>query len=382
MTVAFVTNFCPHYRVRTFEILAERLDVEFLFFSGGDEWYWPSSYGTRRGNFRHEYLPGFDVAGTRVTPRLVRRLWSRRYDVVVKCINGRFALPAAYATARLRSTPFVLWTGLWHRLETPVHRLLHPITRYVYRRSDAVAVYGEHVRQFLIEEEGVDPDRIFVAPHATESDLYRAPPSTTRLTDLRRRLEVPDETTVVLYAGRLETAKGVDLLLEAFLSLERRDVHLLFVGDGSRRKALESASQRAGCGERVRFAGSVAPEDISFYYAVADLLALPSVTTPTFKEPWGLVVNEAFQQGVPVVVSDAVGAAAGGLAEDDRTAVVVPEGDPAALARGLERLLDDPALRRRLGSEARTRIAAWSNERMVDGFLRAIDHARSRRGAS
>src|SRR5687767_4274024 len=102
MRVAFVTNFCPHYRVATFETLSKRLDVQFYFFSSGDEWYWSAKHGVKTGQFRHEYLRGFNLGPVRIVPSLIRRLWGGRHDVIVKCIQGRFALPASYVIARLR----------------------------------------------------------------------------------------------------------------------------------------------------------------------------------------------------------------------------------------------------------------------------------------
>lgn len=374
-TVAFVTNFCPHYRVRTFELLSERINVQFLFFSGGDEWYWPSRFGVRRGNFPHEYLPGVTWAGTRIVPELLRILWRRKHHVIVKCINGRFALPAAYLVARLRRRPFVLWTGVWQRIDTPAHRLLHPLTRHIYRRSDAIAVYGEHVRRFLVQEEGVKPERVFVAPHATDAEPYQVQVPEADLEHVRTALGIPPAAVVILFAGRLEAAKGVHDLFDAIIDPGMRDTFLLLVGDGAEKGALEAGVRTAGVVDRVRFVSNVSPVEMPAYYALADVLVLPSRTTATFKEPWGLVVNEAFYQSVPAVTTDAVGAAAGGLVEDEVTGLVVPERDPDALRRAIRRLADDADLRRRLGANARHRIENWTNDRMVDGFIRAIEYA-------
>lgn len=375
--VVFVTNFCPHYRVRTFEILAERLDVDFLFFSEGQEWYWPSRHGLRKGEFPHEYLPGITVARTRIVPALIQRLWTREYDVIIKCINGRFALPVAYLIARLRRRPFVLWTGVWQRLQTPAHRLLYPLTRQIYRRADAVVVYGDHVRRFLVESEGVRPERIFVAHHATDGEPYSQPLSDADRAELITRLNIPEGLPVILYAGRLEAAKGVTDLLRAFIDLGDINAVLLFVGEGSLAAELASAIAHTGVETRVRFVSGVSPESMPAYYSLADVLVLPSRTTPTTKETWGLVVNEAFYQGVPAITSDAVGAAAGGLVQHGRTGMIFPEQDTRALTHALRLLIEDEDLRRRLGAQAMHDIQTWNNERMVEGFVRAVKYVQS-----
>ncbi|MBW1929010.1 MAG: glycosyltransferase family 4 protein [Deltaproteobacteria bacterium] len=373
MKIAFVTNICAHYRVKTFETLAHYHDVYYYFFSAGDEWYWQQQHGVRAGNFRHEYLPGFRVGYTRITPTLPWKLWKGRYDVYIKCINGRFALPLTYLVARLRRKPFILWTGIWARVETPVHRLLFPFTRYIYRHADAIVVYGEHVKRYLISE-GVSPQRIFIAPHAVDNEAYSRQVSEEEKLTLRRKLNIAEGQKIVLYLGRLEEVKGLPYLLEAFASLRREDTVLVLAGTGSERPNLEQLAQQKDLGERIRLVGYVAPEETTPYYAAAHVLVLPSITTPYVKELWGLVVNEAMNQGVPVIASDVVGAAAGGLVQHGVNGFVVPERDDNALAQALERILNEPSLRSELGQNARRIIAKWDNERMVYGFRQAVDY--------
>jgi glycosyltransferase involved in cell wall biosynthesis len=94
----------------------------------------------------------------------------------------------------------------------------------------------------------------------------------------------------------------------------------------------------------------------------------------TGREPWGLVVNEAFNQGVPVVATRAVGAVMGGLVQDEVNGFVVPEKESDALAIALKRILDDPVLRDSLGENARRSVAEWDYRRNVMGYLQAINY--------
>jgi glycosyltransferase involved in cell wall biosynthesis len=111
------------------------------------------------------------------------------------------------------------------------------------------------------------------------------------------------------------------------------------------------------------------------YYALANVFVLVSRTTANGKEAWGLVINEAMNQGVPVIASDAVGAAAGGLVRDAATGLVVPADDVPALAVALGQILSDPEYARTLGEAGRNEVAKWTNERMVSGFLAAAEYA-------
>jgi glycosyltransferase involved in cell wall biosynthesis len=376
--VAFVTNLCPHYRVKTFETLARYVDTDFMFYSAGNEWYWQKAHGVQGGDFKNTYLPGFQLGHTRITPTLPWLLWKTPYDVYIKCINGRFTLPMTYLVARLRRKPIILWTGIWKRLETRIHRLIFPLTRFIYHHVDAIVVYGEHTKRYLISE-GVPAERIFVAAHAVDNALYARQVDAHELEELRQKLQIQADQKVLLYLGRLEEVKGLPYLLRAFASLERNDTVLVFAGSGSEQPSLMELAQQLGVAERVRFAGYIPASQSLPYYALAWALILNSITLPAEKELWGLVINEAFNQGTPAIASDAVGAAAGGLVRDGETGLVVPERNVPALAQAIQRMLDEPGLRERLSARAREVIATWDNEAMVMGFRQAIEYVTTKR---
>ena len=142
MKIAFVTNICAHYRIRTFEILSKKLPIEFFFFSAGKEWYWQQQHGIYSGKFNYQYLSGFSIGQTRISLGLPWKLLFNPYEVYIKCINGKFALPVTFIIARLKGKPFILWTGIWMRLQTFTHKLIFPLTKYIYQHSDAIVVYG------------------------------------------------------------------------------------------------------------------------------------------------------------------------------------------------------------------------------------------------
>lgn len=371
--VALILNFCPHYRVQTFELISRDVQADFFFYSSGQEWYWQKAHGTRQGAFRSRQLRALSLGGVQITPTLLPALLHSRYDVFLSGITGRFTLSTTYLASRISGRPFILWTGIWMRLQTRAHRLLFPAVRYIYRHADAIVVYGEHVKRYLISE-GVSAERIFVAAHAVENELYQRDVSPSEQAELRQKLTIATNDRVVLYLGRIEEVKGLGYLLEAFASAAPPDAVLILAGTGSALPGLQEYAERLGILERVRFPGYVKTDSTMAYYAIASVFVLPSITMPTGKETWGLVVNEAMNQGVPVIATDAVGAAAGGLVQDGVNGFVVPERDSAALGEALRRLIDDEDLRRRMGENARRIVAEWDNERMVQGFLQAIEY--------
>lgn len=376
--IAFVTNFAPHYRVRMLESLSALCRLRCYFHSDGGEWYWQREHGVRRGQFPCKYLRGFWLGRVRIVPGLIPALLLRRHDVIVKCVNDRFSVPVSYAAARLRRIPFVLWTGIWCRLTTPSQRMMFPLTRHLYRSADAIVAYGEHVRRYLISE-GVDASRIFLAPQAIDNALYARSVSMADQRQLSEKLAVSAGAKVLLYVGRLEAIKGLECLLDGFAASGCHGAVLVLCGTGSLRNTLRERAERLGIESKVVFAGYVPPAELIRFYSIAWAVILPSITTPGGRETWGLVANEAFNQGVPLIASEAVGAVAGQLVRHMQNALVTPEQDAGALGAAIARIVADPELRNALGARARQDIAGWTQARMAEGFLDAACYALRRR---
>jgi glycosyltransferase involved in cell wall biosynthesis len=140
------------------------------------------------------------------------------------------------------------------------------------------------------------------------------------------------------------------------------EAQLALLGDGPQRPALAAQAAGRGLAERVHFFGAVPRPDLPRYLACCDILAVPSLTTPTWKEQFGRIIVEAALCGVPVVGSDS-----GSIPElIGETGVVVPEGDVEALRAALAGLLADPDRVRSLAGAARARaLAHYTWERVA-----------------
>jgi glycosyltransferase involved in cell wall biosynthesis len=292
---------------------------------------------------------------------IYRRIASGRYRAVIGGIGGRVALPAAYAGARRARVPFVLWASLWAHPRSAAHALSYLPLRAIYRGADAVATYGPHVSRYV--ETMRSSGDVFVATQAVDQEHYGRAVGDDECAAARERLGGGD--FVLLFAGRLVREKGVDVLLEAW-----------------RRAGVDGTLAFAGSGpiEVPNGIGQVGRDDLPALYAAADALVLPSLQTATFKEPWGLVVNEAMHQGTPVITSDAVGAAAGGLVVDGRNGHIVPAGDADALATRIRALAANPRTRARLGAAARDDAAPYTFRSWQRGMSAALQAASGRRG--
>lgn len=234
-------------------------------------------------------------------------------------------------------------------------RWMRPVSRFLVRRARRIRTVSERGKRGLVTA-GVAPTAIDVIPIG--GDLPSEIPSAHAF---RGRL---------LYVGRLAPEKGVDILLNAFASV-RSPVPLTLdlVGDGPERGTLERLARDLGIADRVRFVGW--QNDVMSYYAEADIAIQPS-----WFEGWGRTLIDAAAVGLPIVTTD-VGCVGDVLRPDDDALVVRP-GDAAAMARAVERLVEDAGLRVRLGSSATMRVrdmmppAAELERRVRDALERTL----------
>jgi glycosyltransferase involved in cell wall biosynthesis len=327
VSVLFVTNHIPPDRAGAFGALHGRVPLLLALFGGRS----------------HHATAGLDDPGVphvRVGQRAVHGLAaSGRFDAVVCGTAGRVALPAAYLGARRSRTPFVLWSALWGDLDTPAHRAARPLLRHIHRHAAVVVGYGPHVTAYA---QRLGARTTAVAPQAVDNAFWSTPP------------EHPGDGRpfTALFVGRDVPEKGLATLRE-----------------GWRRAALGQA--------RLQIVSDATPHEVRNSYAHADVVVIPSIATRHFLEPWGLVANEAMNQRVPIIATDAVGAAAGGLVRDGRNGLVVPAGDADALAHALRTLHDDRELRERLGENGARDVAAYTHAAWAEAFAQALRGATS-----
>jgi glycosyltransferase involved in cell wall biosynthesis len=285
---------------------------------------------------------------------------------VIAGLGGRIALPGSYLAARARGVPFVLWATIWSHPRTVAHTLSYLPTRHLYRAADAVITYGEHVSRYVERHRG-GRDGVFVAPQAVDVTHFGAlVPDPDRIA-ARARAGADEADLLVLYVGRLEREKGIDVLVDGWrrAALGPR-ARLALAGEGPLARRVARALPDA------RLLGTVPEGELPALYGAADVLVLPSIRTATFTEPWGLVVNEAMLQRTPPIVSDAVGAAAGGLVRDGRNGLVFAAGSGAGLAARLAALASNAKLREELGARAREDAAALTPAAWAAGASAAL----------
>jgi glycosyltransferase involved in cell wall biosynthesis len=198
--------------------------------------------------------------------------------------------------------------------------------------GDAAAALARPRRPVQVVPNGADAG-VFVPRAAAEA---------------RARLGLPDDGPIVSYVGKLVPRKGVDTLVEAMGLLARRPAGaplLVVAGIGEEREPLVRRAAELGVGDRVRFVGKVAHDEVGWWMAAGDLFVLPSLS-----EGLPTVICEAMNVGRAVVATAVDGTPE--IVRDGRTGLLVPPSDPGALAGALGRVLDEPGLAARMGEEA------------------------------
>ena len=146
----------------------------------------------------------------------------------------------------------------------------------------------------------------------------------------------------VLCVGRIDPRKGVGDAITALAALPAATLDVVGRGDAEHLAELQRQAVALGVTDRVRWQGAVERSELAAVYRAADVLLFP----PTWDEPFGLVPLEAMACGTPVVATGTGGSA--DFLVDGDNCLLVPPGDPAALAAAVQRLAEDPGLRRRL----------------------------------
>ena len=247
------------------------------------------------------------------------------------------------------------------------------VERDAIRESDALIAASEIEASELMQLYGADPEKICVVPCGVDPDLFRP----MRQADARAALGRDQCERLVLFVGRIEQIKGIDVLLEALGMLFARNPDLraetclvvvggaLDPGDDApeteKLHELRRLVHEHRMEDSVDFVGSLDQTRLAQWYSAADVCAVPSLT-----ESFGLVALESMACGTPVVATRVGGLQT--VVQHGESGLLVPAGDHRALAEAIERVLTDHRLRMHLAHGARERAELFTWSRVADGI--------------
>jgi glycosyltransferase involved in cell wall biosynthesis len=363
MKIALLTEIPAPFRIPLFNALAglDGIDLHVLFLSRNDP---RRNYPVYESEFRFDWevLPGRDLsAGGRwivLNPGTRARLRRTRPDLI---IVGGWNQPAFWSALTLRR-PTIVWVESTARDERRGRGPAELAKRALVRRAAGFLVPGRAAAEY-VRSLGAPEERIAIAPNAVDTSIFRAQqgvsgsePQSPKRGDLGRdssaksdekcdesrdsgsEPQSPAKRCVFICVSRLSREKGVDLLVRA---MEGVDAELVVVGDGPDEDLVRGLAP-----PNVSFAGRVPRDKLQPLYRRADVFVMPSRS-----ETWGIAMQEAAAVGLPLIATDAPGAAHD-LIEDGVTGYRVPVEDVAAMHDALVKAAADPAWRQR--ARART----------------------------
>jgi glycosyltransferase involved in cell wall biosynthesis len=368
--LVIITEIISPYRIPLFNALANRTELQLhvIFLAETDPVLREWNVYKNEIKFSFEVLRSWRkrIAGTHfLLNRGVTRALGRADPTLILCGGYNYlASWQAQRWARHHNVPFLLWS------ESHARDMRSRLAAVELLKSEFVAqctgfvVPGkaafEYLRTFKISEE-----RIFTALNAVDNDFFanNALFARQNARELRSQLNLP--TRYFLFTGRLVKEKGIFELLSAYAKLDgslRKQIGLVFVGNGPSRDELQNHAA-SDPSEMIRFVGFVQRELLPTYYALAEIMVLP-----TYTDPWGLVVNEAMACGLPILVSEVAGCAID-LVTENWNGKIVPARNVEALAAAMHELAKDPAHSRWMGANSSTRIQSYSPERWAEGVV-------------
>lgn len=369
--VALIQNFATDYNMPLFEALSrsDGLDLELFAVSRNPAYGQSTTLRSRqfpRGRIAAALFSRFGVS---LPSRPLLGAVSAFHPECI-LIDGLSSAGTAVAllTGRFAPDAEVLWWSLG--VVPGSRRSLRAVAgewlqRWAVRRSAGVIAYGRHAAEYF--EAGNPGGLIVVAPNTIDDTAIPFGDRDALAMEARRDLGVGDRP-IVIFSGRLEPWKRVDVLIQAFAaarSTSRADPVLLVVGDGPQRDFLEACAAQAGVAGHVRFVGRVV-EGISRFFFAAQFAVLPG--------SGGLAINHAFAHGVPVICGDADGTEQD-LVVDDETGRLLRPVTIESLTGAMVALLEDPRKSAAMGEEARRRLTTRFSLRQcaeaIEGAIRA-----------
>lgn len=357
--VLFITNYASPYRVCFYDELAKYMDVTVLFSDRIEDKKHRSAdwFISGEGRFKAVQLERRVASmGGRDLCLDVTKWLKQDWDAIVVCGYAYPTTVLAMAWMRLHRIPFYMEVdgGLIRESSGP---------RYWFKRllvSQATAWIssGGYTTKYLVHY-GAKESKTHLYPFTSlwEREIPAAVPSADEKRKIREKLGMGEEK-IVLYVGRFDPKKGMDDLLQVTPELEKC-AGIYFIG-GEPTEVHQAFCEERGL-KNVHFVGFKKKEALEEYYKAADLLVLP-----TKSDVWGLVINEAMAQGLPVVTTDKCVAGVE-LVKDGVNGYIVPVDDNDALAEAINRVLSEDY--RKMGQASLEAIRPYTIENMAKAHV-------------
>ncbi len=331
------------------------------------------------GGYHHVFLKNFSPKPSsdfwgQINPGIIKKLYVNKYDTVLVYGWNSFTNWLVFLTAFFLKIPIFL------QGESPLNQELKKNNFKIHLKKLVLGNLFKTINSFLyIGKEnkkfyayyGVPEKKLFFSPYAVDNERFMKAKTEIDKNTARKKINIPAESFVVLFVGKLiEKKRPMDLLCAYELLTANYQLpvipSLVFVGDGTLRQSLEDYVKARHL-KNVFFLGFQNQLDLPFCYAAADVFVLPS----GLGETWGLVVNEAMCFGLPVLVSDIVGCGPD-MVRSKENGFICKVGDIKSLSENILSLVMDSNLKKIFSRKSEELVKNYSYEKDISGLANAL----------
>lgn len=312
--------------------------------------------------------PSANAFWGQINPGIVKELRQNKYDALWVHGYSFFTDWLAFFTAFIFGTP-IFFRGIAHLLD-PRPWYVNTAKRFIltplFLMCRACLYIGVHNREYY-KTYGVPDKKLFHIPHVVDNNFFNKfyEELSPKRSQIRKKFGFMDGRPVILFLSRLVSKKRPMWALEAYKEIRKTHLcGLIFAGEGPVRAEMETKIAEENIPDVV-FTGFLNQKEIPEAYAAADIFVLPSLR----EETWGLVVNEAMNFGLPIIVSDKVGCGPDLVLENKNGYIISSQEE---LNNALLRLISNEKKRKNFGRKSKEIISSWDTNKAVEGVLKAL----------
>ncbi|MFZ5653344.1 MAG: glycosyltransferase family 4 protein [Pseudomonadota bacterium] len=373
----WVTWWPVDYWVKRFSRLSEHVELEVVFLASRSSLL-RQTISREDMDFKYRFLSDREDSIGYYQASFAGIRWPRpyallkdNYDVIVMPISDPTCIAASFIAGLRNTRVFFFYPNTAHE-DRNRSKIKEMLKKHLLNSADGVFLTGPRQLDYLRKYR---TDMAHVTCIGNPAPPLPSPVEAREAMRSRINAQVGNPgADIVLFVGRLAPEKDLHTLLRALCEFKRRRgccPTLVLVGEGPEESALMAFGKEHGL--PILFAGLKQGAELSNYYSAADLFVLPSKS-----EPWGLVVNEAMQFGLPVVLSEHVGSAPVLLGGNgNETGMTFPVGDAAALCGRITELLGDRERLGIMGRNCQMVIREHTIEKWCEAVLEAVSHERA-----
>lgn len=365
LNILFLTNIPSPYRVKFFSQLGRKCNLTVL--------YEMKRATNRDKDWKEEYTPTFheiymhthqliDDGG--ISTDIFHYLKRNQYDFIIVGTHGTPTAKLAMLYMRLCRIPYILNIDGMLSAEIPEKSKLNGfLRRMMFQGASAYIASGRETIKYL-NDLGIKSSHMYTYHFSsiTQQDILKEIITGTEKSHLKEILHIK-ESRMILSVARFIPKKGLDGLIKSFAELSSQDAALVLIGGNQDVYAPLLKTLPKDIVSRIYFPGFMNKEMLYQYYKAADLFVLP-----THHDEWGLVINEAFSCGLPVITTNRCGAGLE-MIQSNENGIVIDHTDTEVLTVALDTLLGDSEIRLHMASKNLDLAHEYTIEQMVEDHL-------------